>query len=75
MTLPIDLSSIGFLCQQLQLPIARIRAAADRLAIEESRLNGVTHYSAADVERIREAILAEMRSRESHVLDQRSNVS
>ena len=75
MNTPIDLSSIGFLCQQLQLPIAKIRAAADRLGIRSSSINGVVHFSESDVELIRAAILTEMRLQElPAILDQRSSI-
>ena len=71
---PFQLYSIGFACQQLQLPIAAIRAAADRLGLRSSSINGVVHFSESDVDLIREALLAELRLRESQVHDQRSGI-
>ena len=70
---PFQLYSIGFACQQLQLPIATIRETANRLGICSSSINGVVHFSESDVELIRAAIQAELRS--SAVFDQRSNIS
>ena len=72
---PFQLYSIGFACQQLQLPIAKIRAAADRLGIRSSSINGVVHFSESDVELIRATLLSEMRSHESlFIHDQRSGI-
>ena len=70
-----ELSSIGFLAQQLQAPVSRIMDAAGRLGIQPNRLNGVPYFSAADVELIRGELIAELRSRESHIIDQRSGIS
>ncbi len=72
---PFQIHSISFTCQLLQQPIGRIRAAADRLGICASSINGVVHFSEADVELIRAALLAELRSRESQIIDQRKNIS
>ena len=79
MNTPIDISSIGFLCQQLQTPIGRIRAAADQLGIKASFLNGVSYFDAQAVELIRAelraAILTELRLQESPAIrDQRSGI-
>ncbi len=70
-----EICSIGFCCQRLQVPIAAIRAAADRLGLRSSSINGVVHFCESDVALIRQAILAELRLRESQAFDQRSNVS
>ena len=53
---PIHLSSIGHLSATLQVPVSVIREAVARLAIKESLLNDVSHFTAADVEKIRAAI-------------------
>ena len=72
---PIDISSIGFICQQLQTSIGLILSTADELAIRRSLINGVPHFTATDIDLIRQKLLAELRLRESQVLDQRSNIS
>lgn len=70
-----QLYSIGFACQQLQLPIAKIRSTAERLGIQASSINGVTHYSESDVAVIREAVMQEMQSSGPAIIDQRANIS
>ena len=71
---PFQLCSLGYSCQLLQVPISKIREAADRLGIRSSSINGVVHFSESDVDLIREALLAELRLRESQVHDQRSGI-
>ena len=74
MNLPIlDISSSGFLAQQLQAPVSRIMDAAGRLGIQPNRINGVPHFTAEDVELIRAALNAGCPA--PHVMDQRSNIS
>ncbi len=53
---PINLNSIGFASQQLQVPVDLIRAMAERLGLRASSINGVPHFNADDVERIRAGI-------------------
>lgn len=72
---PFQLYSIGFAAQQLQTPIARILATAQRLGIVASAINGVSHFAEADVELIRAALLADAQHRESISFDQRSQIT
>lgn len=53
---PINLSSIGHLSATFQMPVAKIRAVVAELGIQESLLNDVSHFNAADVAKIRDAI-------------------
>ena len=69
-----EISSIGFLAQQLQSPIGGIQKAADQLGIKPSFLNGVAYFDSQAVEQIRGLILAEMRLHQSPILDQRSGI-
>lgn len=71
---PIQLMSIGFTCQHLQAPIARIRAAAARLGIQPGSINGVAHFTESDVELIRREIAAELQTHGSSGLNPRTNI-
>jgi len=71
----IDISSIGHIAQLLQQPVARIRAVAAELALAESRLNDVAYFDAADVERLRAALVSELQLREAAGFDQRSGIT
>ncbi len=49
----IDITAIGVICGQLQTPFSQLRRIIAELGIEPSaRINGIPHYSAADVEKI-----------------------
>ncbi len=61
-TEPFNINSIGFAAQQLQVPIDLIRETANALAVVPSRINGVVHFTADDVERIRAALMAQQQS-------------
>ncbi len=71
---PFQLYSIGFACQQLQMPISNIITTAERLGIVPSAINGVSHFAEADVELIRAALLADAQRRESLCIDQRAQI-
>jgi len=75
MNLPFELSSTGYLAQQFQTPVSKILDAASRLGIRASRLNGIAHFNAADVEKLRTALVSELQQREAASINQRSNIS
>ncbi len=51
-----DIMSLGYVAQTLQLPLAEIIAAAAKAGIPASRINGIAHYSATDVDKIRRVL-------------------
>ena len=72
---PFNINSIGFAAQQLQTPIDMIRATADSLGVVPSRINGVVHFNADDLERIRAALMMQQQSAVMPIVNPFTNIS
>ena len=72
---PFNINSIGFAAQQLQTPIDRLRETANAIGVVPSHINGVVHFNAHDLEKIRAALMMQQQSAVMPIVNPFTNIS